>query len=166
MPNILIVSGPWEMWKKNKCIFKIILRADIIWANVTQSDWYIRHQTRSSLAQIMAGLLQGLPFLKIITCPTSRILKCFDLLIWNKAEKSVQIHMPGSFTCPGLSGSGKRQSLACTASGYYLMCWLIVSWTLGKNFSENLIEIQLYWRKLIWKCCVQTDSPFVMASIV
>ena len=30
---------------------------------------------------------QGLPFLKIITCPTSRILKFFDLLIWNKEEK-------------------------------------------------------------------------------
>ena len=79
----------------------------------THSDWYILHQTRSSLAQIMSGLLQGLPFLKIITCPTSRILKCFDLLTWNKEKKSVQIHMPGSFTCPGPSGSGKRQSLAC-----------------------------------------------------
>ena len=37
---------------------------------------------------------QGLPFLKIITYPTSRILKFFDLLIWNKEEKSVQIHLP------------------------------------------------------------------------
>ena len=39
-------------------------------------------------------ILQGLPFLKIITCPTSRILKFFDLLIWNKEENSVQIHLP------------------------------------------------------------------------
>ena len=39
-------------------------------------------------------LRQGLPFLKIITCPTSRILKFSDLLIWNKEEKSVQIHLP------------------------------------------------------------------------
>ena len=38
--------------------------------------------------------LQGLSFLKIITCPTSKILKFFDLLIWNKEEKSVQIHFP------------------------------------------------------------------------
>ena len=37
---------------------------------------------------------QGLPFLKIITCLTSRILKFFDLLIWNKEEKSVQTHLP------------------------------------------------------------------------
>ena len=37
---------------------------------------------------------QGLPFLKIITCLTSRILKFFDLLIWNKEEKFVQIHLP------------------------------------------------------------------------
>ena len=40
------------------------------------------------------GWHQGLPFLKIITCPTSRILKFLDLLIWNKEEKSVQIHLP------------------------------------------------------------------------
>ena len=37
---------------------------------------------------------QGLPFLKIITCPTSRILKFFDLLIWHKEGKSVQTHLP------------------------------------------------------------------------
>ena len=40
------------------------------------------------------NIIQGSPFLKIITCPTPRILKFFDLLIWNKEEKSVQIHLP------------------------------------------------------------------------
>ena len=39
-------------------------------------------------------IMQGSPFLKIITCPTPRILKFFDLLIRNKEEKSVQIHLP------------------------------------------------------------------------
>ena len=38
--------------------------------------------------------IQGSPFLKIITCPTPRIFKFIDLLIWNKEEKSVQIHLP------------------------------------------------------------------------
>ena len=37
---------------------------------------------------------QGSPFLKIITCPTPRIFKFFYLLIWNKEEKSVRIHLP------------------------------------------------------------------------
>ena len=40
------------------------------------------------------SLMQGSPFLKIITCPTPRILKFFDLHISNKEEKSVQIHLP------------------------------------------------------------------------
>ena len=39
-------------------------------------------------------IIQGSPFLKIITCPTPRILKFFDLLLWNKEKKSVQIHLP------------------------------------------------------------------------
>ena len=36
----------------------------------------------------------GLAFLKTITCPTPRILKFFDLLIWSKEEKFVQILLP------------------------------------------------------------------------
>ena len=52
------------------------------------------HQSGPWLERIRTCLHQGLPFLKIITCPTSRILKFFNLLTWNKEEKSVQIHLP------------------------------------------------------------------------
>ena len=57
---------------------------------------------------------QGLPFLKIITCPTSSILKFFDLpIVYEIKRKNLfkSTCPTGSFTCPGLSGSGKRWAL-------------------------------------------------------
>ena len=53
---------------------------------------------------------QGLPFLKIITCPISRILKFFDLLKCEIRRKNLfkSTCPTGSFTFPGPLGSGKR----------------------------------------------------------
>ena len=66
---------------------------------------------RENVSFIYWGM-QGSPFLKIITCPTARILKYFDLLIWNKEENlSKSTCLTGSFTCPGPLRGGKRRAL-------------------------------------------------------
>ena len=70
------------------CLFKITAPSRGQWVNLFLL-MYIAH-----IVSIVGQCPQNMPFLKTISCPTSRILKFFDLLIWNKEEKSVQIHLP------------------------------------------------------------------------
>ena len=77
------------------CLVKIFLNV-IAWVSALKSYCDKQKQNKKKQQQgfHLSVSLQGSPFLKIITCPTPRILKFFDMLTWNKEEKSVQIRLP------------------------------------------------------------------------
>ena len=96
-PYITLSHGKYLMMIKSWLLQNIeVAYSHTLWchynANLVPNP-HNRHDIACLWGRSM-GWVQGSPFLKIITCLTSRILKFFDLLIWNKEEKSVQIHLP------------------------------------------------------------------------
>ena len=79
------------------------------------------------MCRFQIHMFQGLAFLKIITCPTSRILKLFNLLEIKKKNLLKSTCRTSSFTCPGTSGSGKQRALMFVAI-WNISCKAVIRW--------------------------------------
>ena len=107
-----------------------------------------QHSNTSHMQQITN---QGLPFLKIITCPTSRILKFFDLLIWNKEEKICSNPLAGLVVLLALGrqavGNGNYSSIITMTELLHISNMIITN--LLNNCFNNKLCKTLYLLSLV-----------------
>ena len=106
---------------------------------------------------------QGLPFLKIITCPTSKNFEILRCLYEIKRKNLFKSTCPtGSFTCPRLSGSGKRRALVMMGPGLVSLTEITRYALLsqGQHWNRNFVIFD----EIFITGCIKSLTTFGAAS--